>query len=815
MSDAIEYHRTPYLGKLISREHLIKYQHPRPVVPSIPVPRVAQTPEETRAAGENVSGRILTVTTNFPVACVDGEKMRLRERRGLSSLSAMLAYLDAKSDWESVNIAWPGRIEGLENANGAEKPVSKEKKAKFEKMLGSRNIPVWLEGTEWDYRDYPEHVLWPTLHYSYNLKDVSVEKEPDYASKGYQKYLEMNEKYAEVVVKNYKKGDIIIIHDMYLLLLPSLLRAKLPDALIGLYVHSPFPSSELFRSLPQRAQLLQGMLGATVIGFQSKQYIKHFVSATTRLTGIESSGTKLAVNGRYVACVDVPFGIDVDHVMALSVSDRVKNVSSEMRKLYDGRHIIVGRDKLDNTQGILQKLRAFLMLLEYYPEWRGKAVFVQITTKTHQFSRSLESQMSQLISYINAHFGNIHYTPIIHFTKHMVQEEYFALLREADVGFFTPLREGASSVAIEYAICQNSRANSSTSMVLSEFMGISDMLVQGGTPVNPYDPAQVASVLNTALHAGRNAAEQKRLYETAVSKYNVGTSIIEFLSHVVVQGMKHEDKHYTPLADTEKIRTSFKNSSRRLICLDYDGTLTPIVRDPAAAVPSDRIKTIMKKLCDDEKTEVWIISGRDMNFLDEYWAGFKINLSAEHGCYVKRADQSASDPWENLVQKLDMSWMQVVINLLQSYTDRTEGTSIEVKKSAITWHYRKADPIFGAFQASHLRAYLELTVAKKYPIDVMAGKANVEIRPKLFNKGEIVKNIFQDARERKQFPEFVLCCGDDTTDEDMFRVLSDESSQKGIFSVLVGPETKLTIAKYHVDTVADNHTLLEELANTI
>lgn len=811
MSDAIEYHRTPYLGRLVSNEHLAAYQESRTPPKVEPVPRVALSPDEARTAGEPVSGRVLSVTTNFPLVLAISPQPQLRDRRGFTSLTAMLSYLDSRSEWESVNIAWPGAIEGVEDGTA----LTTEQKQEFEKLLGPKNLPVWLDGTEWTWRDYAEGVLWPTLHYSYNLKDVSVEKEPDYAAKGYQRYLEMNEKFAEVVVSNYKKGDIIMIHDMYLLLLPSILREKLPDALIGLYVHSPFPSSELFRSLPQRGELLRGMLGATIIGFQSYQYIKHFISATTRLTGIESTGTKLQVNGRYVACVEVPFGIDVAHVLARVESKEVASLATEMRQIYADRRIIVGRDKLDNTQGILQKLRAFLMLLENYPEWRGKAVFVQITTKTFQFSPSLERQMAQLISYINAQFGDIHYTPIVHFTKHMVQDEYFALLQQADVGFFTPLREGASSVAIEYALCQRSRKGSKTAMVLSEFMGISDMLMQGGIPVNPYDPVQVASVLNAALVSNPTPSEQLRLFDTAVSKYNVGSSIIELLSHLVLQNLKHEVKHYTPIVDVEKVVSTFKQAKRRLLCLDYDGTLAPIVRDPAAAVPSARIKRIMKRLCDDERTEVWIISGRDMNFLDEYWAEYKINLSAEHGCYVKRENQSREDPWENLVSKLDMSWMQVVINVLQSYTERTEGTSVEVKKSAITWHYRKADPIFGAFQASHLRAYLELTVAKKYPIDVMSGKANVEIRPKLFNKGEIVKNIFEDARTRNEFPEFVLSCGDDTTDEDMFRVLSDQTNQRGLFSVLVGPQSKLTIAKYHVDSVDENHSLLEALADTI
>ncbi|KNC25131.1 hypothetical protein FF38_08094 [Lucilia cuprina] len=386
-------------------------------------------------------------------------------------------------------------------------------------------------------------------------------------------------------------------------------------------------------------------------------------------------------------------------------------------------------------------------------------MFVQITTKTYQYSRSLEEQMSKLISFINSKYGDIHYTPIIHFTKHMKQREYFALLMNASVGFFMPTREGSSSAALEYILCQQNRKGSRTVMVLSEFMGITDLLAQGCMLANPFDPIQVSYVLNRALlksTAKEGSEEQERLFKTATNKYDVREFVTNILSNLVNHDLKHENQHYTPAADFAEVTSVFKKAGKRLLLLDYDGTLTPIVKDPAAAVPSSRLKQVLAKLSEDPNTSVWVISGRDMKFLDEHLSMFKINMSAEHGCYLKREYQTPEEPWENLVEQLDMSWMKVVKNVLQSYTERTEGSNIEVKKSAICWHYRRSDPIFGAFQASHLRAYLELTVSKKFPIDVLNGKSVVEIRPKLFNKGEIVKNIFKEAHEHNDFPEFVM-----------------------------------------------------------
>lgn len=817
----MEFHQTLYLGRLI--DSAVLPTHKEHEEPPRKLPLVGNNPDSARAAGEEISGRILSVTTNFSQVGVKSESsVTLRDRKGLSSLTAMLEFLTDETKWDHVKIAWLGEIEGLDES---EELTSDDKQA-FENLLGPSNKPVWLDGSSSKWRVYAENILWPTLHYSTTGEENDIDKMVRDNLHGWEVYKTMNKKYAEVVLANYKPGDIIMIHDMYLMLLPSLLREKLPNALIGLYVPSPFPSSELFKMLPQRLELLQGMLGATIIGFQSDQYIKHFISAATRITGIEATGHKLLYNGRYVACVSTPFGINAKHVLERSKGENVNKIIQEIRKMYAGKTLIIGRDKLDSTQGLLQKFRAFLVFLEVYPQWRGKVVFVQITTSTYQNYPYLEQELSHLISYINSKFGDIDYTPIIHFSRRLNQDEYFALLKTADVGYFTPIREGASSAAIEYILCKYGRSqeelrendeNSSSpigaSMVLSEFMGITDLLGQSNT-VNPYDSLQVAFMLNQALEMSIMtglSANDVQMYETASTHYDVGHFVNEFLSYLVLHDLKHENQHYTPEVDISQLSTSYKNAKQKLILLDYDGTLTPIVRDPEAAVPSERLKKIIETLTSDPNTTVWVISGRDMKFLDKHLAQYKINLSAEHGCYVKRAGVGPDGKWEDLVSQLDMNWMNVVMDVLQSYTERTEGSSIEKKQSAITWHYRKSDPIFGAFQASHLRAYLELTVSKKYPVDVMAGKANVEIRPKLFNKGEIVRSIFEEAHKKNEFPEFVLCCGDDTTDEDMFKVLSDQTEQKGLFSILVGPQTKLTIARWHANNVDQLQDALDSL----
>lgn len=256
----------------------------------------------------------------------------------------------------------------------------------------------------------------------------------------------------------------------------------------------------------------------------------------------------------------------------------------------------------------------------------------------------------------------------------------------------------------------------------------------------------------------------------------------------------------TPALDRAKLLYQYRAAKKRLFMFDYDGTLTPIVKDPQAAIPSDRVIRTLKTLSADPTNSVWIISGRDQAFLDE-WMGHisELGLSAEHGSFMRHP---GSEEWENLTEKTDMSWQQEVLDIFQQYTDKTQGSFIERKKIALTWHYRKADPEYGAFQARECQKHLERTVAKKYDVEVMTGKANLEVRPRFVNKGEIAKRLVLDYGE--EGPEFVLCLGDDFTDEDMFRSLRQSKlPEEHVFSVTVGASSKQTLASWHLVEPSD------------
>lgn len=792
-------HQTPFLGDLVNPSFVTKWRSmdsshhfSKPPYGSDPLGR---TPTAARERGAKISGRVLSVTAGFSrVLYRDFKTKRIssRPRKGLSSLFSAVHNIE-KSEWESVWVAWPGEVDH----DDPSLELSEQEKKEAEKLLhddaSGEIVPVWLENNcQWRY--YAEFVLWPTFHYVQNIGDTVTNEE----SNEWEAYRRFNEAYASIILSIYKPGDIIWIHDYYLLLLPQLLRSKLADAHIFLYIHTPVSSSEYLRCVPQRNELLSGMLGATTVGFQSKTYVRHFESACTRLLGVEKIDGHLHLNGRVIGCECMPIGVDTDFVLEMNADPETQSIMKGFRKIYEGKKIIMGRDKLDSAQSVIQKLKAFELFLLNYPYWRNKVVLIQITTRGFDFSSRMEKKVSKLISKINGAYGNIQFAPVLHFTDHLPQKKYLALLACADLGIFTGIRDAASHAAFEYVVCQKDTKHP---VMLSEFTGIAEVF-EKAIIVNPYDGLVMADAINSALLT----LEKFDLYPIA-AELKVQNWIESGLGRLLRHELKHEVTTSTPELDTSKFVSAYKAAERRLFLLDYDGTLTPIVKDPAAAVPSDRLKDILTKLCDDPKNEIWIISGRDQGFLDKWLGTFKLSMSAEHGCFVRHAGEKE---WTDLVAQADNSWQPIVMDILQNYTDRTQGSSIEKKKAALTWHYRRSDPVFGAFQASNLRTYLQTAVATCYPVDIMAGKANVEIRPRMFNKGEIVRSIFRAEKEK---PGFVVCIGDDTTDEDMFRVVNEENEPDSHFTVVVGPSSQLTLARWHVPNPNHVHNCLASLVD--
>jgi len=787
------------------------------------LPDFATVKPELQYPALKLTGRVISVTFVVPYAVKMSQKgdWALYPRTGTSSLFDHFTYLSSKqSGWQHILVGWTGEVtkevsqkalalqdttaefKTLLNASQpipldasqSTKPLAFDPQSitvtaedrnnlehKLETEAGGRVVPVWLTDktssteayTLTDQRRwtrFPEKTLYNLFHYKLNEpSDGRKEK------KAWADYYKMNQLFADRIMEIYKPGDIILIHDHQLMRLPALLRQNIQHIYIGFFLHTPFPTSELYRCLPQRKDLLDGVLGANMIGFQSFGYSRHFSSCCTRVLGFNSSSVAVDAYGSRVGLDAFPIGVDAQAILKAAFDNpAVQEKMEGIRSLYAGKKIIVGRDRMDAVRGVAQKLQGFAHFLRMYPEWREKVVLVQITSTSEAnpeqeaADRKYVNKIGDLVANINGEFGSLSHAPVQHFPQYLAKDEYFALLRLADLGLITSVRDGMNTTSLEYVLCQ--RDNHSP-LILSEFSGTAGSLVDA-THVNPWDFHNVSLSIHKALmYTKEEKLEQHQKLFAHVTKHDTRDWTNKFIRRLLTDLATFDQSFDTPPLDRSRLLDQYRQSKKRLFMFDYDGTLTPIVMDPQAAIPSDKVLRTLKKLASDPKNHVWIVSGRDQKFLEE-WMGHipELGLSAEHGSFMR---WPGSDEWQNVAEGMDMSWRGAVMDVFTKYTEKISGSFIETKKIAITWHYRRAEPEYGALQAQKCKKELQDDVETKWDVDVMDGKANLEVRPKFVNKGEIAKKLIDHYDDDlKKRLDLVLCLGDDFTDEGTFKCLS-------------------------------------------
>ncbi len=643
-------------------------------------------------------------------------------RRGQSALFDAFSYLSSDdAPWNHTVVAWTGEIDPpselsppntppnttvhLRPLNELSKPVPiyggkppptpppvdgmwipKEDMQRLESQLSHskslKTVPVWLaddvEGHEdgirlkdqarW--RRYAEHDLYTLFHYKQHEPTDGRAERVQWAD-----YYRMNQKFANKILEVYKPGDVVIVHDFNLMLLPSMLRQRAPHMYIAFFLHSPFPSSEFLRCLPRRKEVLEGVLGANLVGFQSYSYSRHFASCCTRILGFPSDSSGVDAYGSRVEVGVFPIGIDATKVASLAWTDSVNEKYHALKTMYAGKKLIVGRDRLDSVRGVAQKLMAFERFLELYPEWREKVVLIQVTSPTNieeekeDPENKISSRVNELVMAINGTYGSISFSPVLHYPQYISQDEYFALLRAADIGLITSVRDGMNTTSLEYVICQRQSAGP---LILSEFSGTAGSL-KDAIHINPWDLTGVAAQINNALTMPvekRQEMEQSLLGH--VTSKNVQYWIAGFLRRLVTVLGTRKSVTATPLLDRSAMLRKYRDAKKRLFMFDYDGTLTPIVREPSAAIPSERVINSLKGLAADPRNAVWIISGRDQDFLMQHLGHItELGFSAEHGSFMRHP---GSTEWENLAEKFDMGWQKEVLECFQKYTDKVPGT---------------------------------------------------------------------------------------------------------------------------------------------
>ncbi|KAF9031659.1 trehalose 6-phosphate phosphatase [Hymenopellis radicata] len=798
-------HYLPVVAALNSRAGVLSPPATPPVKPSeVPASPTSDEPHhDTLLDAATKTSSVWTLSPRYGHAAMIS---------GIRSLSAT---------HEQLIVGWTGDIASpVPNENIPTHTVSESDKAALDEALSTYQpkesdpdddkktsyVPVWLDDkvAHGHYDGYCKQILWPLFHYLL-WQDVATE----YASADshYPFYESANATFARRIAEIYQPGDLIWVHDYHLLLLPKLIRELVPEAVLGLFVHTPFPSSEVFRCLPRRKEILDGMLGANLVCFQTYSYSRHFISTCIRVCGYETTHRGIDVEGHVTSVMHCPVGIDAERVARDITRPGIQPKLEALKTLYEGKKIIVGRDKLDVVKGVLQKLRAFEKLLQDYPEWIGNVVMIQVTSPALTDSPKLERQVSELVAHINGEYGSLDFIPVHHYHQSLKKDEFYALLSVADLAVITPLRDGMNTTSMEFVIAQE-KTNRSPS-VLSEFMGISKHMSEA-LQVNPWSlGVGCRRCYKSRLLMGEAEKIKRHLkLHKVVTTHTSHTWAAVLVKMLLGQMNSQNTARMTPYIPKAVLQSKYRSAKKRLFLFDYDGTLAPIVKIPSMATPSEQTLEALTKLCDDPRNLVYIISGRDGAFLEQHLGHLtKLGFSAEHGGFVR---EIGAKEWTNFTESLDMSWMAEVHEIFKYYTERTTGSHIEVKKSSITWHYRSSDPEWGQFQCRQCQDLLENNLIHKRPIEVLVGKKNLEVRPIAVNKGEIVKRILYNNPDA----EFIFCAGDDKKvhlEAPLSVTLVDPEaraappvelviSADAVFTTAVGHSTKRTLASWHVTT---------------
>jgi len=567
--------------------------------------------------------------------------------------------------------------------------VSKEDQGRLERQLAQdkngKTVPVWLSDeidTSKDgalclkdqarWRRFAEHELYTLFHYKQHEPTDGRAERGSWAD-----YYQLNQKFAKKILEIYKPGDLVMIHDYHLLLLPLMLRQRVKHMNIAFFLHIPFPSSEFLRCLPRRNDILEGVLGANLVGFQSYSYSRHFTSCCSRILGFTSDNVGVDAYGAKVTVGVFPIGIDAAAVEDMAFDKHIDQQVIDLRKMYEGKAIIVGRDRLDSVRGVAQKLMAFERFLDMFPEWRGKAVLIQVTSpgnaeeEKEDSGNKIANKVSELVTKINGLYGSLSFSPVQHYPQYLSQDEYLALLRAADIALITSVRDGMNTTSLEYVVCQK---NDHGPLILSEFSGTAGTL-KDAIHINPWDLTGVARSIQYALtmSTDKKTAMHLNLYHHVTTK-NVQSWTASFIRRLLHVLSSRNSTISTPLLDKATLLSTYRAAEKRLFMFDYDGTLTPIVRDPSAATPSERVIRTLRTLASDPRNAVWIISGRDQEFLSQYLGDIPgLGFSAEHGSFMRHP---GSTEWENLAEIYDMGWQKEVMEVFQKYTEMTPGMSI-------------------------------------------------------------------------------------------------------------------------------------------
>jgi trehalose 6-phosphate synthase/phosphatase len=691
--------------------------------------------------------RLLIVSNRLPITLrVEREQVVVEPSAGGLVAALRSAHDPARSLW----IGWAGESVPLTPAQQA----AVDRELEEQRVVA---IPLSADEVRHYYDGFSNAVLWPLFHYL--LDKVHLD-----ARRDWEVYRSVNERFAEHIARVYRPGDVVWVHDYQLALVPQMLRARIPDARIGFFLHIPFPSSEVFRLLPWREAILRGLLGADLIGFHTASYRHNFAFSAARVIGLEPDVDEIVHDGRRIRLGVHPIGIDAGIIADLASNPNVQRDAEQIRGASAAETIALGVDRLDYTKGIPRRFLAIERYLESRGD-RGKNFrYIQLAVPTRErvdaysdFRRAVH----ELVGRINGQHASVAGAPINFLHRSVTPRELVALYRAADVMLVTPLRDGMNLVAKEYVA---SRLDETGVLILSEFAGAADEMGDA-LLVNPYDIDSVAHALTRATTMPfEEQRKRMRTLRKSVLDNDVHAWARGFLSAL------HNDR--SPRATAPPPELAIPRDKDLTLFLDYDGTLAEFSASPARTGADEEIRVLLERLAARPGTTVHLVSERAAEDLDRLIGELPIHRHAEHGA-LSRPPHGTWAPGRLVAP----AWQPEALAALTAFAERTPGAVVEQKTTTIAWHYRMADPEL---------ALVELL--RRHDLEWVAGAKVLELRPRGVDKGSVVRAHANAST--------VIVMGDDRSDEDMFAAVSASA-----YSIRIGDGP--TSARYRLATPSD------------
>ena len=731
--------------------------------------------------------RLIIVSNRLPFTVVneDGGPQFKVSSGGLTT--GLWSYLERGAGGsderpEFLWLGWPGTTVAPKDEAAVKAYAEKEFKA----------LPIFLPEDRMDrfYHGFCNKTLWPLFHYFPDLTR--------YEEEYWEEYKQVNRVFAEAVLKVLRPDDLLWVHDYQLMLVPGLVREKFPEMPIGFFLHIPFPSYEVFRLLPRawRVEIIEGLLGSSLVGFHTYDYTRDFLTSVLRTVGYEHQLGSLTLRDRVVTGDTFPMGIDYERFAKAAASTETETRVADLRAKCTGQRVIFSVDRLDYTKGLINRLRGYDVFLKRNPQWHGKVVFIvsvapsRIALESYQ---AMKQELEQTVGRIVGAYGTVNWTPLVYQFRNLGFEEIVALYRLCDVALITPLRDGMNLVAKEFVA---SRPDQTGVLILSEMAGAAKEMGEA-LVINPLHSGDVAQALEQALAMPvEEQVRRNRLLQERLRRYNVVRWAEDFVQALEATQKTEAARQARALSGKvlAGLIQQYRSAVRRALLLDYDGTLVPFVEDPSLARPDQEVLELLTGLATAARNEVIIVSGRPRRDLEEWFGALPVALVAEHGVWLR----PKGGDWR-MLKTITTEWKERVRPILQLYVDRLPGALLEEKEFSLAWHYRRADPEQASRRARELLDALA-GFTRNIDVQVLEGNKVLEVRNTGVSKGSAATEWLGGLGA-----DFILAIGDDWTDEDLFRALPPPA-----YSVRVGLAN--TAARYYLSNHTAVRRVLRELS---